>query len=230
MNSRKQTKSIAILATMSFFLLTGAKGGCANNELGDPGIDVAGLWQIDYKDKVTVTVAVQGGAASTYTLSARYGGAFVVEGQTYDLTEFCSRDQVVCPWDVLPEVVTMTQPTQANHLLEVTFNPEGPLAYNSDGTLVGNVDSNDDVLIPLDVNGAAIIAAGSNGAGMCGLVGGSFAQASIKGDGGTPAKGTTMNGELITIYTAGCVAGNSDGAVEASVTVKVSVPFRADAL
>ena len=224
--------STAIFCLVAVGLLTGAtteKQGCGaglDNREGEPGIDVGGVagadWKVTYSDKMEVIVKNAGAAAATYNFAWAAGGTFDVDGVAIDLNDWCARDDVVCPFDVFPGQVRMTQPGSQLHLLYVDYTAKGPLAELKEVRLLGNVDSDDDFSIALGIGAAA--------AGTCGLLGVSYATGHINGDGGDPPKGHSLSGDIVTAYSGGCVLLGNSGAVGAGLTVEFRIPFTATRL
>jgi hypothetical protein len=159
---------------------------------------------------------------ATRDLTTGAGGSFDVGGVTINLDQLCSRPDVVCPFDVFPTQVRMTQPGSELHLLYVQYKPKGPLASLGNVTLLGNVDSDYDFSIALGIGAAA--------SGSCGLLGVSYATGHIEGNGATPPRGTSLGGEIVTGYAGGCVVAGSGGAVAAGLTVELRIPFSATRL
>jgi len=220
------------LSLVSLLLLTAAddeKRGCGsglNNRPGEKGVDVGGVdgadWAVSYGSDVEVTIKDGGAVVATQTLAWAVGGSFDVEETDFDLQEFCDREDVVCPYDVFPDQVTMTQPGNDLHLLFVTFEPKGPLADAVDVTLLGNVDSDYDFSIALGVQGATN--------GVCGLLGVSYATGSITTNSADPPKGVSLEGEIVVGYAGGCLVAGTGGALGAGITVELRLPFTATRL
>lgn len=216
-----------VLSIGALTLLQGAeKGGCGqglDNRPGEPGIDVGGTagakWTVTYQDTMEVVVKNGGAVLATHSFAAATGGTFDLEGTTIDLTNLCQRSDVACPNEVFPHEVTMTQPGNKLHLLYVSFNKEGPLGDLSQATLLGNVDSDDDFSIALGIGAATN--------GVCGLLSASYATGHIDGDGGDPPLGTSLSGDIVTVYTGGCLLVGTSGTAGAGLTIEVRIPFSA---
>lgn len=228
MSSRRAKTTTVLLSLGALLLLRGVgeDGGCGqglDNKAGIPGINVGGVegarWTVAYDDQVTVKIKNAAGVVTTKTFSWAAGGIFDMEGVQVDLRGLCEREDVACPNEVFPHEVVMTQPGTEQHLLYVTFSPEGPLGDLSQTTLVGNVDSEQDFSIALGIKAAAL--------GTCGLLGVSYATGHIlteeEVNGGDPTLGFQMQGEIVTAYSGGCVIGNAAG----GGTVELRVPFDA---
>lgn len=222
----RRSSMLALVALTSLVLLTGAtKGGCGqglDNRPGDPGIDVGGplgaLWNVQYSKTVEVVIKQGGAVVATQNVAVGVGATFDLGGVKVDLDAYCAREDVVCPYDVFPDQVKMTQPGSERHLLYVQYKPKGPLAYLENVTLLGNVDSDDDFSIALGISGAA--------AGACGLLGVSYATGHIQSNGDPIAPlGLSLTGDIVTAYAGGCLVGNSSGGAAAGLTVELRVPF-----
>lgn len=226
---RKNRFYLGVLAVLAMTLLLGAKtgdegcGGGLDNRPGEKGIDVGGLsgamWQVTYQDKMEVKVKKGAAIIATHNFAAATGGTFKVDGVDVDLTKFCGRDDVACPHELFPQQVKMTQPGYNLHFLYVTFNPVGPLKSLTEKTLVGNVDSDHDFSIALGIGAAA--------AGVCGLIGVSYATGHIQGNNDDPPIGTDLSGHIVTEYAGGCALLGAAGGAGAGLTVQVKVPFSA---
>lgn len=213
------------LAALTLTTLMGAnEGGCGqglDNRPNQPGVDVGGTagasWQVSYGGQMEVTV--KGGAGTVMSkkmITVAQGGSFEVAGISVDVKAMCARGDMACPQDVFPAEVTMTQPGNDRHLLFVTYNRKGPLALVGQQTLLGNVDSDNDFSIALGV--------GAAGQGNCGLLGVSYATGHITVDPLTQ-RGIGMSGDLVTSYSAGCVAAGQGGAGAAGLTVEFRLPI-----
>ena len=163
------------------------------------------------------------GAVSTADLAMNGGGNFKVEQATIELPALCSRTDFVCPQNVFPLEVTLTQPDPMAHMLGITINKKGPLALLPSPTLIGNVDS--------FYGFAVLLGAGAAGMGTCGLAGLSTAHGTILQDPRDRSRGYLLKGSIDVVYGGGCVVlGNNMGATGAGLTVQLSVPFQADRL
>ena len=214
-----------VLSATSLVFLLGAtpEGGCGaglDNRQGEPGVDVGGPagadWSMQYQDTIEVRIKNAGGIIATHKISAVAGGSFELDGVTVDLRKLCERGDIACPEEVFPKMVTMTQPGNDRHLLYVTFNPEGPLKDVKQATLLGNVDSDHDFSVALGVGAAA--------KGICGLLAVSYATGHIDSE-GDPPMGTSINGDIVTAYSGGCLLAGSTGAAAAGLTVELRLPF-----
>ena len=223
----RRSSMLALVALTSLVLLTGAtKGGCGqglDNRPGDPGIDVGGplgaLWNVQYSKTVEVVIKQGGAVVATQNVAVGVGATFDLGGVKVDLDAYCAREDVVCPYDVFPDQVKMTQPGSERHLLYVQYKPKGPLAYLENVTLLGNVDSDDDFSIALGISGAA--------AGACGLLGVSYATGHIQSNGDPIAPlGLSLTGDIVTAYAGGCAV---TGAA-AGLTFELRIPFDATRL
>lgn len=104
----KQTVlAVGLLAAAPFTM--GAKGGCGTFGSMDPAPSVSGDWNIIYNPQMSVVVKI-GGAVYTQQLSTS-GGTFTVvhAGKSYPFNVDCSRPEVVCPSEVWPARVTISQ-------------------------------------------------------------------------------------------------------------------------
>lgn len=207
-----------------------ASAGCGPQGLNNvpivPGLELGGAagakWRITFKDPVKITVTGAAGTVSAADLSMN-SGSFKVEQATIQLPALCSRSDFVCPQNVFPLEVTVTQPDPMLHMLRVGINPKGPLALLPEPTLIGNVDSLDGFALLLGVT--------ATGVGPCGLLGASTAHGTILQDPRDRSRGYLINGTVDVAYGAGCVVlGNNVGATGAGLTVKLSAPFQADRL
>ena len=206
--------------------LTGAKGGCGgglDNRKGEPGINVGGvlgaLWSVNYSDTVTVRIKDAAGAIVTKKYALGTGGPLRIGDTDVDLSQLCARDDVACPHEIFPGVVRMTQPGNDQHLLYVAFNKVGPFKELKQGTLLGNVDSDNDFSIALGIGAAAN--------GTCGLLGVSYATGHIDASLADPDKGVKMKGDIIAAYAGGCAIAGKQGAAAAGVTFELIVSFEA---
>lgn len=203
------------------------EGGCGQglqNRPGEPGLEVGGVagatWQVRYGDQIEVTVkGAAGQVVARRNILWASGGSFEVGGTVVDLRALCARGDVVCPLDVLPTQVRMTQPGADRHYLRVTFNRKGPFANLTETTLLGNVDSDNDYSI--------FLGAGAAGNGLCGLLGVSYATGRITPDPLVPSRGSALTGDIVTGYSGGCVVGNPNGAAVAGITVELRQPLSA---
>ena len=115
---RKLRTPLALLAVLSFVFLSGFEGGgCGeafDNRPGEPAVDVGGLhgadWTLSYVDKMSVRVTNASGVVANHALSRVAGGSFSLEGETVDLREMCARGEIVCPDEIFPGLVRMSQP------------------------------------------------------------------------------------------------------------------------
>lgn len=226
---RIQVLAIILAVSSLVFLLGNTEGGCGaglNNRPGEPGIDVGGLhgarWNVNYSDSMEVVIKNAGGVIATHKISVAAGGTFDLEGKQVDLGKLCERGEIACPNEVFPGQVTMRQPGGDLHLLYVTFNPVGPLKDVKETTLLGNVDSDNDFSIALGV--------GAAGVGACGLLSVSYATGSISGDGGEPPRGSSLDGDIVTAYSGGCLLAGPQGGAAAGLTVELRIPFTAERL
>jgi len=219
-----------ILAVVSFGLLTGFEGGgCGDglqNRPGEPGINVGGgegaEWKLKYSDIVQVTVKNATGVVASYNLSRAAGGSFDLDGKAVDLREMCNRGEITCPDEIFPGVVKMTQPGVDRHLLYVDY-----AMPNKDGdpvkrTLVGNVDSDWDMSIALGV--------GLGGGGACGLLSVSYFNGHVHDDGGDPAMGISLSGDIVTAYSGACLLAGKGGLAAGALSVEIRIPTFADRL
>ena len=223
----KKTPLYALAALTALVMLTGASGekaGCGaglDNRAGEPGINVGGpigaTWDLTYSKTLEVIIKSGGAVVATHDLAVGTGATFDLDGIKIDLDAYCARPDVVCPYDVFPSQVRMTQPGSQLHLLYVQYEPKGPLAELKDVTLLGNVDSDDDFSIALGIGAAA--------AGPCGLLSVSYATGQIKASALDPERGTSLTGDIVTAYAGGCLVGNSSGGAAAGLTVELRVPF-----
>ncbi len=217
-----------IVGTIALCFFMGAdKPGCGqglNNRKGESGIDVGGAagatWDVGYSDTVEVVLKNAGGVISTQTVSLAGGGTIEMEGIPVDLAAFCAREDVACPQEIFPKVVTMTQPGSELHLLYITYNKVGPMVNVEQQTLLGNVDSDFDFSIALGVGGALI--------GPCGLLSVSYATGSITSANTNPPRGVKLTGDIVTAYHGGCLVSGSKGTAAAGLTVELRIPFWAD--
>lgn len=224
--SKRTTPMFLLVAVCAMTMLMGAKKqGCGeglDNRPDDPGIDVGGTlgatWDLQYEKTMDVVVKRAGVVVSNYTVAVGAGGTIDLEGATIDMDAYCNRTDVVCPYDVFPETVRMTQPGNNRHLLYIDYTAKGPLAGAQDVRLYGNVDSDDDFSIALGVNGAT--------GGVCGLLGFSYASGHINGDGDPVSpKGISLAGDIVTAYGAGCLLVGTSAGAGAGVEVELNIPF-----
>lgn len=99
--------ALAFLGTAPFTL--GAKGGCGTFGSTAPAPVVSGTWAIEYDPLMDVEVRI-GGAVYHNEISARGGTFSVVHGgTTYPFNVDCARPEVVCPSEVWPQSVAVSQ-------------------------------------------------------------------------------------------------------------------------
>lgn len=101
--------ALRLAALVSLPFLTAARGdGCAANSQS-PAPDVAGVWNIEYDDRIGVEVKI-GGAVYTEELGAA-GGAITINhaGQPYTFDLDCARPEIVCPSEAWPTRVVIEQ-------------------------------------------------------------------------------------------------------------------------
>jgi hypothetical protein len=171
-----------------------------------------------HEKKMDVVIKRAGVAVSNYTVTVGAGGTIDLEGQTIDMDAYCNRNDVVCPYDVFPDTVRMTQPGNEQHLLYVDYTPKGPLAELKNVRLLGNVDSDNDFSIALGISGA--------GADVCGLLGISYATGHINSDNAAiDPKGVSLAGDIVTAYGGGCLLLGTSGGAGAGVEVELNIPF-----
>src|SRR4051812_2323587 len=97
------------LITVALPLMTAAQGdGCAAGSTS-PAPDVAGVWNIDYDDRIGVEVKI-GGAVYTEELGAA-GGSITIDhdGTPYTFELDCARPDIVCPSEAWPSRVVIEQ-------------------------------------------------------------------------------------------------------------------------
>lgn len=224
--NRQHLALITLSLASAMMLMGNTEAGCGgglDNRPGEPGVNVGGNegadWDVTYDKTMEVRIKNAGGVLATHNIAVGGAGTFELDGVTLDLTKLCAREDVACPHEVFPGQVRMTQPGSKLHLLYVSFNKEGPLKEVTDATLLGNVDSDHDFSIALGV-GAAV-------GGPCGLLSVSYATGHINSDSGDPPMGTTLDGQVRTAYSGGCMLLGSQGGAAAGLTVELRVPFRA---
>lgn len=195
----------------------------------NPGVDVGGeqgaLWEVSYGD--TMTVMVRGATGEMYRHSVRMtdGARFTIGSVSVDVNELCGRKDIVCPQHVFPAQIILTQPQNDRHILFTTYSRKGPLAAVNDPTLLGSMASMDSRL-----SFAIALGVGSAGQGACGLLGASYATGNLV-KGPLPEDpqiegGVSMDGTLLTSYTAGCVAGAQAGLDGLSIALQMKFSAR----
>lgn len=244
----KLRNPLAVVALAAAFpVLGGARGdGCGGTvNSRSPAPDVNGVWSIQYDDTFDVEITL-GGAVHHHTIGSR-GGAVTIEHDgrplTFDLD--CERPEVVCPSEVWPRTVTLSQrnaefphrmfatlpfQTCEGRLVEPAPADCGPDTLNADCQDVCDGDvtvKNAERFGVIDEAGRSfelLLGAGvaSNGIN-CALLGASVARADLITT-GDPEDGTwrarAMDGEVVTAYAGGCLwAGDpdDDGTLEAIV-------------
>lgn len=211
---------------ITVFTLAFMSAGCGPglmNEPGLPGLDVGGAsgatWNVAFTDPITITVTDAYGVASVSRLPMA-GGNFQVGQAAIALDGLCSRSDIVCPQNVFPLNVTLTQTDPMLHILAVRVNPKGPLALLPQPSRIGNVDSFGGFAVLLD--------AGLAGMGTCGLLGLSTAKGTITKDPQDPSRGIALSGEISVGYAGGCVVlGNTMGVTGAGIKVELKLGFSA---
>lgn len=198
--------------------------------LTDPGVDVGGKqgawWMVSNDD--TMTVMIRGAAGEISRSSVRTtSGSFTLGSVSIDVEQLCARMDIVCPKDVFPPEIMLTQPQNDHHILFATYSRKGPLAAVSDSTLLGSMAR---AGTDMGLSFAIALGVGSAGQGACGLLGVSYATGKLR-KGPLPEDpqregGVAMQGTLVTSYTAGCIAGAQAG-VE-GLSVELQMGFRAE--
>ncbi len=255
------TRRIVTLAALAFVpvLVMGADderaSGCDRLQ-NDPTIpDTTGTWDIHYDDTLTVELAI-GGATYTSTVGVA-GGAIIfddVNGQplTFDLD--CERDDVLCPSEVWPETVTISQepdgidaivkvdlPSQTcdGEMVEADQERCGEGTHNPlceevcDGEMITTVAQTLGVVNSTGPKISVFLGAGAASNGInCALLGVSVAEATLStiGDAGHDTLEATSfdNGEVKTGYAGGCLwADDIDGDAELEALVlSASIVFK----
>jgi hypothetical protein len=205
MDSRKPITRMLFVCLSSFVLGGAAETkGCINRP-GEPGLELGGstgaVWLLDVGDRLTVTVRSGGATVRQHDLIWGAGARFDLDGVSVDLDALCARPDVACPQEVFPGTITMTQPGSDRHLVNLSYNPEGPLASVDEATLLGNLDSDGNLRVFLGVGAAAT--------GSCGLLSVSYATGRVTSDRSLPERGVAIQGEIIVGMAAGCVSGAS---------------------
>ncbi len=215
---------LALLAILSFIMLSGFEGGgCGeglNNRVGEPGINVGGLhgadWNLTIGDVMNVRVKNASGVVADYTINRVTGGSFSLEGETVDLRAMCERGEIVCPDEMFPSKVRMSQPGLEMHLLYVSYAHPGPDGKSAKHTLIGNVDSDWDMSVALG--------AGITGGGPCAMLSYSYFGGHIEATGDNPPMGTGLAGDIVTSYSGACLLGGTKGAAAGGLTVELRMP------
>ena len=239
-----------VVAMIALGFLMGAGGdedggrGCASLFSDSAAPDMAGDYAIDYDDALAVEIVI-GGAVYTAEIGVQ-GGAVEIEheGQPLTFALDCEREDVQCPSEVWPAVVTVEQrepkfPHQVHVLLPVQ-ECDAPLrAPEADecGKGTDNPDCEDvcdgemvtkekPVLGSISEDGEAfdiLLGAGAATNGInCGLLGVSIARADLVTE-QTRESWTVEsldNGEVITGYSGACLWADDvdmDGDLEAAV-------------
>jgi len=101
--------SSVVLGLSAGALLVGAEGGGCGAVSTSPAPDFAGTWNVSYADNYDVTIRL-GGAVYTEEIDLA-GGVITIDhdGQPLRFDLDCSLEAVVCPSEVLPMSVEMTQ-------------------------------------------------------------------------------------------------------------------------
>ena len=255
------TRRIVTLAALALvpILAMGADGerasGCDTLK-DDPTIpDTTGTWDIQYDDTLTVELAIGG---ATYVSTVGAGGGVIVfddvNGQplTFDLD--CAREDVLCPTEVWPQTVTISQepdgfdalvkvdlPSQTcdGEMVEAPADRCGEGTHNPacedvcDGEMVTVVAETLGVVNSTGPKISVFLGAGAASNGInCALLGLSVAEASISTTGSAGHDTLTAtsfdNGEVKTGYAGGCLWADDlddDGELEALV-LGASIVFK----
>lgn len=255
--TKRASFTVVLLATL-FPMLTGARreggggcGGAAGSQT--PAPNVAGDWDIEYDDRLSVEVTI-GGAVYTAETGAE-GGTVTIDhdGQPFTFDLDCARPEVVCPSEAWPQTVSIEQRlTQYPHQMFVDLPTQScngttrdPLpAECGQGTLNPDceqvcdgevVTTSREVWGVIDEAGESfdlLLGAGIATNGInCVLLGISVASADLVNEGATGTsewRAVSMeDGEVTTAYSGGCLwAGDPDmdGELEALV-LGASVKF-----
>lgn len=230
--------AVGFLATAPFTLGAKGGGGCGTFGSMDPAPSVSGDWIITYSPQMDIVVKI-GGSVYTQQLAATGGTFSVVHGgKTYPFNIDCTRPEVVCPSEVWPTRVTLSQ-RDANYpyRMWVTIpvqecsGRQVPADKASCGTGTLNPDCKpvcDGTITTRSADAFGLIREGGNGfdlllgAGVatnginCALLGISVAKAdlvNIGTAGTTNWQATEMNnGQVKTGYAGGCVWAGTVGA------------------
>jgi hypothetical protein len=246
--------ALRLTSLVALPFLTAAQGdGCAANSTS-PAPDVAGVWNIEYDDRIGVEVKI-GGAVYTEELGAA-GGAITINhaGKPYTFELDCSRPDIVCPSEAWPERVVIEQRnTQREHQMIVNLpaaSCDGALEKPAIGECgAGTSNPNCDLVCEGDVQiatseafgvigetgdsfrlflGGGIVTNGIN----CAMLGYSLADADLVTENRDQPdwEATAMERGLVTIgYAGGCLfvgdVNGEDGLVAVGAEVKFTTGF-----
>jgi len=112
MSLRLAHHTVIVSSLAAIFPVFGAaRGGCGDGPINSrsPAPDVDGVWDIAYDDVIGVRVTL-GGAVYTAEIGVG-GGEVTIEhgGHPFTFALDCSRPEVVCPSEVWPTTVTLSQ-------------------------------------------------------------------------------------------------------------------------
>lgn len=239
---------LTLLATLPF--VTAAQGdGCAANSTS-PAPDVAGVWNIEYDDRIGVEVKI-GGAVYTEELGAA-GGSITINhaGKPYTFELDCARPDIVCPSEAWPSRVVVEQ-RQREHAHQMIVNlptaecegslTKPPASECGAGTSNPHCDLICEGEVAIETNeafgvigetgdsfrlflGGGIVTNGIN----CAMLGYSVADAElVTEDRETDWTATEMERGLVTIgYSGGCLfVGNANEVVGLGAEVKFTTGF-----
>jgi hypothetical protein len=197
-------------------------GGCGGGGGGGDGgtaeiPDMSGQWTLTFNDDLSVEVDVAG----TVYNPALGGGESTVtvthDGQPITYNVDCSRELIVCPSELLPPVVTITQTRVNPRQVSVEITEQECRGEVAEGMCTGTVverTTTRNGTITADGTGFTIILGGGVVvAGSCALLAISVANGDLvtSGSGSTLRADSIANGELITAFAGGClVAGMAD--------------------
>jgi hypothetical protein len=200
---------IAVVGATPLLMAPSCGGG------GDPESvpDVGGTWSLTFADDLSVEVDI-GGQVYNPVLG---GGADTVtvmhDGMPVSYTVDCARDLVVCPSELLPATVTLTQPRTDPRSVRLEVSESecrgGEVVEGecTGGTLVEHTSTREGVISSDGRSFTIVLGGGAVVAGSCALLTISLAEGDFvtSGSAGALQADAIMNGTLSTAVGGGCL-------------------------